>query len=126
MSLSREAFSLRETVARALVSAAAARRQGHPAGRPLAPDLPDQFQGDAARLGQVLANLAGNAVKFTPFGEVVVTVSPLRPPPSPHGGVAAGERGLRFEVTDTGIGIPADKQQAIFRAVRAGGRLATR
>jgi PAS domain S-box-containing protein len=70
--------------------------------------------GDAGRLRQVLLNLAGNAVKFTDEGEVVVRVENESdgPPSSPR----AREVGLRFTVRDTGIGIPPDQQERIFRA----------
>ena len=62
--------------------------------------------GDDNRLRQVLVNLVGNAIKFTDHGEVVVNVAMEN----------AGASGvvLRFSIADTGIGIPADKLQAIF------------
>jgi CheY-like chemotaxis protein len=74
------------------------------------PNVPDTLLGDAMRLRQVLMNLVGNAIKFTERGEVFVTVS-------------ASERSdltttLRFSVSDTGIGISADKQKCIFEAFR--------
>ena len=74
----------------------------------IAADVPDVVLGDAGRLRQVLLNVLGNAVKFTDAGEVVLhvdveSVSPARVT-------------LRFAVTDTGIGIPADKQREIFQA----------
>src|SRR6266478_3626095 len=77
-------------------------------------DVPDALVGDAGRLRQVLLNLVGNAVKFTGEGEVVmrVEIQGDGPPPSPR----AGEVGLRFTVRDTGIGIPPDQQERIFRA----------
>ena len=62
--------------------------------------------GDATRVGQILMNLAGNAVKFTQAGHVLIQVSCESPP----GGKAA----VHVSVEDTGIGIPADKLSCIF------------
>ncbi len=73
-------------------------------------DVPDALVGDAGRLRQVLLNLVGNAIKFTEAGEVVVRVEVAQ-----EGG-PGGEVGLRFCVRDTGIGIPPDKCEKIFRA----------
>ena len=75
---------------------------------PSSPGVPPHLVGDAVRLRQVLVNLVGNAIKFTPQGEVVVRVE-------------TAERGrdqalLHFSVKDTGIGIPPEKQQIIFAA----------
>ena len=63
--------------------------------------------GDAGRLRQVLVNLVGNAIKFTEQGEV----GRRRPPRWKPG---TSDVVLHFDVADTGIGIPADKQEAIF------------
>ncbi len=72
----------------------------------LAPDVPAQVVGDPVRLQQILRNLVGNALKFTPEGEILVD------------GELLEDRGahlkVRFTVRDTGIGIPHDKQQLIF------------
>jgi two-component system sensor histidine kinase/response regulator len=70
------------------------------------PDLEDIVVGDPVRLRQVVLNLAGNAIKFTTQGEVVLRVQPE----------AAGPDAmtLHFTITDTGMGIPAEKQQLIF------------
>ena len=77
------------------------------AGR-IAPDVPDRLVGDAPRLRQVLVNLVGNAIKFTEKGEVVVQVEKQAK--------EAGEVVLGFMVSDTGIGIPRDKQELVFEA----------
>ncbi len=71
------------------------------------PELPDNLLGDAGRLRQIVVNLVGNAIKFTQHGEIVVGVSEE----------SRDERGimLHFAVSDTGIGIPEDKQAGIFQ-----------
>jgi PAS domain S-box-containing protein len=72
----------------------------------IAPDVPEVVEGDSSRLRQVLANLVGNAIKFTDRGEVALSVQL---------GIKGGDdRLLRFTVSDTGIGIPAEKQKLIF------------
>jgi PAS domain S-box-containing protein len=70
------------------------------------PDVPERVRGDSGRLRQVLINLIGNAIKFTPQGQVSVAIQR-----SPEGLDA-----LHFSVRDTGIGIPAEKQAIIFDA----------
>ncbi|MFA7157709.1 MAG: PAS domain S-box protein [Kiritimatiellia bacterium] len=72
------------------------------------PSTPLDLVGDPGRLRQILFNLIGNAVKFTHRGEIVVKIAPL--------GEENGRARLRFTVTDTGIGIPADKIDALFQA----------
>jgi two-component system sensor histidine kinase/response regulator len=72
------------------------------------PDVPRLLRGDALRLQQILVNLAGNAIKFTEQGEVVVRVNPRE--------VGADRIRLRFEVEDTGIGMNAAQQAQLFRA----------
>ena len=73
----------------------------------LPPDLPVAVRGDPGRLRQVLTNLAGNAVKFTETGEVVIHVSLADA--NEEGGIL-----LRFEVRDTGIGLTAEHQTRLF------------
>ncbi len=72
----------------------------------IAPDAPAFVRGDPTRVRQVLTNLIGNAIKFTPQGEVVVSVA--------SAGRDESRALVRFAVRDTGIGIPADKRAAIF------------
>ena len=74
----------------------------------VAPDVPLSLKGDPLRLAQVLTNLAGNSVKFTDKGEVVVSVTLERE-------TGGGPR-LKFSVRDTGIGMSDDQQQNLFKA----------
>ena len=72
----------------------------------IAPEVPDLMQGDTSRLRQILINLVSNAIKFTEEGEVAVRV---------HLEAQNGNSGsLGFTVSDTGIGIPLEKQKLIF------------
>jgi len=68
--------------------------------------LPERVRGDSTRLRQILINLVGNAVKFTKQGRVVLTVEPVAS--------ADAQLLLRFEVSDTGIGIAAQEHRHIF------------
>jgi PAS domain S-box-containing protein len=68
-------------------------------------DLPAALVGDEGRLRQILLNLLGNAIKFTEAGHVTLSVAPAQSDPSR----------LRFSVRDTGIGIPADRMQYMFK-----------
>lgn len=77
-----------------------------------APELAPVVEGDLGKLRQVLGNLLGNAVKFTARGQITLTVAPL----VCHGPCA--EPCIRFVVRDTGPGIPADEQEAVFEAFR--------
>ncbi|MDQ2762087.1 MAG: ATP-binding protein, partial [Pseudomonadota bacterium] len=69
-----------------------------------APATPRKLLTDSTRLRQVLLNLLGNAVKFTAQGSIALRLRPL-----------AGDFVLRIEVADTGVGIPVDQRQRLFR-----------
>ncbi|HWB26057.1 MAG TPA: PAS domain S-box protein [Chitinophagaceae bacterium] len=71
-------------------------------------DIPDFVMGDPVRLGQIITNLATNAVKFTETGSVIISAMVIKQTKE----VVT----IHFEVKDTGIGIPEDKQQDIFES----------
>src|SRR5262249_10924667 len=83
----------------------------------LASNLPKSMYTDAKRLQQVIKNLLSNAFKFTQYGQVALTVAPAQ---SGWGldneDLNRAQAVLAFSVSDTGIGIPADKQHIIFEA----------
>src|SRR5579863_2212764 len=102
-------FPLRETIEETLKSLAPrAQKKEIELASYFAPDVPDALIGDPDRLRRIVVNLVGNAIKFTEHGEVVVRVVTE----------AHGEPDvlLHFSVSDTGIGIPMEKQQHIFEA----------
>ena len=82
------------------------------------PNVPDELIGDRIRLGQVLTNLASNAVKFTERGEIVISIELVR-----------RERDsvrLRFGVRDTGIGMSEEEKARLFRPFSQGDSSTTR
>ncbi|RKN71254.1 ATP-binding protein [Paenibacillus ginsengarvi] len=79
----------------------------------IAPGIPPLVIGDPTRLRQVLANLIGNAVKFTQTGGVYVLVREAERPEAAS--LPAGMLELEFAVKDTGIGIPEDKRNMLFQ-----------
>jgi len=102
-------FALRYCIDTTLkILAVTAQNKGLELAYHIAPYIPDGLIGDPGRLRQILINLVGNAIKFTSVGEVVVRVA-----------VVEGKDDdvlLEFSVTDTGIGIPPEKQGIIFEA----------
>ncbi len=74
----------------------------------VAPEVPDALVGDALRLSQVLVNLVSNAVKFTEKGEVALSIKRVSQ--------KEDQAELRFEVRDTGIGLPEEQQRKLFQA----------
>ena len=102
-------FNLRDTAEEAVdLLSERARQQGLNIGCFIHSAVPAYVEGDPGRLRQILMNLIGNAIKFTRQGEVVLRIH-------------LEEKGstdvrLRFEIIDTGIGIPLEKQEKIFSA----------
>ena len=106
LELERTGFSLIDQLEIVIeMVAARAHEKGLPLICEIAPNVPGDLVGNSTRLRQVLLNLIGNAVKFTEKGEVSlhVTLEPDTSIPT-----------LRFTVSDTGIGIPADKLDRVF------------
>jgi signal transduction histidine kinase/BarA-like signal transduction histidine kinase len=75
----------------------------------LDPELPAFLSGDPVRLRQIIVNLIGNAIKFTEQGEIVLRCKRINAP-------GEEDAELVFSVSDTGIGIPEDKQEKIFES----------
>jgi light-regulated signal transduction histidine kinase (bacteriophytochrome)/DNA-binding response OmpR family regulator len=100
-------FNLRDCVEEALKTfAVAAGKKGLELLCDIAPEVPEVVLGDSGRLRQIVLNLVGNAIKFTAHGEVALKVEVEREENE--------MRIVRFIVSDTGMGIPAEKQQSIF------------
>ncbi|HZS03617.1 MAG TPA: response regulator [Blastocatellia bacterium] len=112
-------FNLRDSLGNALkLLAMRAHQKGLELVSDIRADVPEMLVGDSGRLRQVIVNLAGNAIKFTDAGEILVTVR-----------VEArtdDDVELHFAVSDTGIGIPADKQARIFEAFEQADNSTTR
>ena len=101
-------FRIAECVARATqMMVLRAAEKGLEIACRVAPEIPDHLRGDPGRLQQVLVNLLGNAVKFTESGEIFVNVNAES--------ITPDQVRLHISVSDTGIGIPADKIEQIFR-----------
>ncbi|MEO7650871.1 MAG: ATP-binding protein, partial [Bryobacteraceae bacterium] len=103
------ALDLRDVIARAMeVIEGRASAKGLELHRVIEPGVPYHLIGDANRLRQIIINLLGNAIKFTERGRLSVRVEPDPDDRRPGR--------LRFGVSDTGIGIPADKLAAVFES----------
>ncbi|HXG17676.1 MAG TPA: ATP-binding protein [Methylomirabilota bacterium] len=109
-------FHLSELVQQTLaLFLAQAREKGVTLRCEIAPECRTVFYGDPARLQQVLVNLVGNALKFTEHGEVVLTVSSQQSETQTvDAGLATCD--LYFSVRDTGIGIPEDRRDRLFKS----------
>jgi PAS domain S-box-containing protein len=109
MEMERQPFDLRDCVESALdLVAARAAERGLDLAYVMSADTPPAVVGDVTRVRQILVNLLSNAVKFTERGEVVLSLSSLP--------LTTGQYELRFDVRDTGIGIPPDRMDRLFRS----------
>jgi PAS domain S-box-containing protein len=103
-------FNLRDCVSAALTPLTIrAQKKGLELRTDIASEVEQSLIGDSMRLQQILLNLADNALKFTKHGSIVVQVTTAEGP-------CDGQRCLRFSIKDTGIGIPPEKQEMIFKA----------
>ncbi len=110
LELEQHSFNLRTCVEESLdLIAFKAAEKGIELAYLIAPQTPNTIVGDAARLRQILVNLVSNAVKFTKKGEVVVTVTA-------HKLESEREYEIQFAVKDTGIGIPANRRDRLFKS----------
>ena len=101
-------FDLNDTVEKTVeLIVQQVRRKGLELTVAIDPEVPQQLRGDPSRLRQILLNLLRNAIKFTEHGEIDLTVSRIDENPQ--------EAVLRFEVHDTGIGIPPEKLALLFQ-----------
>jgi len=108
LDLERTPFALRESLEDTMkIVAVRAAQKNLELACCIHPEVPDTVLGDADRLRQIVLNLVGNAIKFTDEGEVVVRVEPQSRDDK--------EVEVRVSVTDTGVGIPADKCTTIFK-----------
>jgi len=119
LELDRADFALRDLLEDTLrVLAMRAQQKGLELACHVKPEVPDPLIGDPARLRRIVMNLVGNAIKFTERGEVVLNASVESK--------TNQDVVLHFSVTDTGVGIPREKQKAIFEAFAQGDASTTR
>jgi PAS domain S-box-containing protein len=110
-------FGLRESLSATLsLLALRAHQKGLELACNILPDVPELLVGDPDRIRQVILNLVGNAIKFTDRGEVIVHIEAEV--------LDTTQACLHFKISDTGIGIPPEKQEDIFKAfVQADGSM---
>ena len=114
ITLRHEPFSVRKCLAETEdIMAPEALSKGLELTTSVADDVPETVMGDQLRLRQVLTNLVGNAIKFTRQGTITVKIT-------------SDTLGITFAVTDSGIGIPADKQHLLFKPFTQGDDSSTR
>ncbi len=109
LELARMRFSLRDCIADTMTNMAiGAHDKGLELMYSIPSDIPDTIIGDPGRIRQILVNLVGNAIKFTPKGEITLSAKLEEE--------TNEEICIHFSIADTGIGIPLEKQEKIFKA----------
>lgn len=127
MELCEEPFSTREIVERVLLQYRfLADKKGVKLDSDFGASLPESLRGDGPRIRQVLSNLVGNAMKFTDQGAITVSADVLDAGKADVPGLDLGVRDdsvrlLRLVVRDTGLGIPPDRLECIFREFEQAG-----
>ena len=108
-------FSLRDIISDAMkLLAVRAHAKGLEISYFIPPELPDNLLGDPGRLRQIIVNLVGNALKFTEKGEIIVYISNEKENTGSTD-EDTNTLSLNFAISDTGLGIPIDKQRSIFK-----------
>ncbi|PPU95324.1 hybrid sensor histidine kinase/response regulator [Xanthomonas populi] len=108
--IDRRDFSLRDLLGSVnMILQPQAKARGLDYGTQVAADVPDLLKGDTGHLRQVLLNILGNAVKFTEQGHVLLRITRIS-------GSGDDSLRLRFDVEDTGIGVPMDMRPRLFKA----------
>ncbi|MEH2026132.1 MAG: ATP-binding protein [Nostoc sp.] len=116
LELEEEPFGLRNCINEALyMLAPTAREKGLKLTFLDSPELPTTIMGDITRLRQVLINLLSNAIKFTETGSIEVSVTTRKNSDINHSSAANTDE-IQFSVKDTGIGIPCDRLERLFKA----------
>ncbi|WP_190804521.1 hybrid sensor histidine kinase/response regulator [Leptolyngbya sp. FACHB-261] len=117
LDLEQHPFNLRACIEEALdLIAPKATEKGLELGYLISPETPGAIVGDVTRLRQILVNLLGNAVKFTPAGEVIITVSSQQQENQTTEAESPAVFEIQFAVKDTGIGIPAERLDRLFQS----------
>ncbi|GAB4227185.1 MAG: hypothetical protein Kow00121_55790 [Elainellaceae cyanobacterium] len=128
LDLAVQPFNLRHCIEGAIdLLAAKAAEKSIELGYLIAPEIPGVVLGDVTRLRQILVNLLGNAVKFTEVGEVIVSVTAAKlAAANANSNSEAPAYEIQFAVQDTGIGIPGDRLDRLFKSFSQGDASTTR
>lgn len=117
LELEEQPFQIRACIERSLdLLSSKASEKGLELAYLIEPQTPDTIVGDVTRLHQILVNLLGNAIKFTPAGEVAIAVTARKLPGVDDIEVTPTKYELQFAVKDTGIGIPNERMHRLFES----------